>query len=43
MWVQVYLKGEVGGLMIQAESRSDQSVKAQPGLQRITGMGSQPG
>ena len=31
MWVEVDLKGEVGGLMIQAESRSDQSVKAQPG------------
>ena len=31
MWVEVDLKGEVGGLMIQVESRSDQTVKAQPG------------
>ena len=31
MWVDVDLKGEVGGLMIQVESREDQSVKAQPG------------
>ena len=31
MWVDVDLKGEVGGPMIQVESRSDQSVKAQPG------------
>ena len=31
MWVDVDLKGEVGGLMIQVESRTDQSVKVQPG------------
>jgi trypsin-like peptidase len=31
MWVDVDLKGEVGGQLIQVESRSDQTVKAQPG------------
>ena len=31
MWVDVDLKGEVGGQLLQVESRSDQTVKAQPG------------
>ncbi len=30
-WVEVDLKGEVGGHLLQVESRSDQTVKAQPG------------
>ena len=31
MWVDVELKGEVGGQLLQVESRSRQTVKAQPG------------
>ena len=31
MWVDIDLKGVVGGAIIQVESRSDQTVKAQPG------------
>ena len=31
MWVDVDLKGEVGGQLLQVESRGDQTVKAQPG------------
>jgi WD40 repeat protein len=31
MWVDVDLKGKVGGQLLQVESRSDQTVKAQPG------------
>ena len=31
MWVDVDLKGEVGGQLLQVESRSGQTVKAQPG------------
>ena len=31
MWVDVDLKGTVGGQLLQVESRSDQTVKAQPG------------
>ena len=31
MWADVDLKGEVGGQVLQVESRSDQTVKAQPG------------
>jgi WD40 repeat protein len=31
MWVELELKGEVAGELLQAESRSGQSVKAQPG------------
>ncbi|HJT03478.1 MAG TPA: trypsin-like peptidase domain-containing protein, partial [Pseudonocardiaceae bacterium] len=30
-WVDVDLKGDVGGQLIQVESRSDQTIKAQPG------------
>ena len=30
-WVDVDLKGNVGGQLIQVESRSDQTIKAQPG------------
>ena len=43
MWVEVDLKGEVGGQMIQVESRSDQTRQSAARLQRIAGMGSQPG
>ena len=32
VWVDVDLKGKVGGQLIQVESRSDQTVKAQPGF-----------
>ena len=32
VWVDVDLKGEVGGQLIQVESRADQTVKAQPGF-----------
>ena len=32
VWVDVDLKGEVGGGLIQVESREDQTVKAQPGF-----------
>ena len=31
MWVDLDLKGEVGGQLLQVESRSGQTVKAQPG------------
>ena len=31
IWVDVDLKGEVGGELLQVESRNDQTVKAQPG------------
>jgi hypothetical protein len=32
VWVDVDLKGEVGGQLLQVESRGDQTVKAQPGF-----------